>query len=225
MKQEITMNKRLQKYKYYFSVEGETEYNYLEWLQNKINEIGSCRVDFDVRIEKSPLKRMRGLSIIQKTPIWHFCDYESSGKEHVLQFRNTIDEMRESEKHKDVEYYLGYSNFTFDLWIILHKKDCNDSKSHRKHYIGDINEAFHEHFRTLRQYKQKDDFKRCLSKLTIDDVKAAIRRAKVIMRNRKAVDTPIRYSDCCYYSNNPSLAVHEIIEKILMDCGLFRQRG
>lgn len=26
---------------------------------------------------------------------------------------------------KDIKYQLGYSNFTFELWIIVHKTDCN----------------------------------------------------------------------------------------------------
>ena len=218
------MNKRLQTLKYYFSVEGETEYLYLMWLQDKINETGSCRVKFDAKIEKSPLKRTRGLPIIQTTEIWHFCDYESPDRKHVKQFENTIDEMIKSGKDKEVVYHLGYSNFTFELWMILHKKDCNGPKSHRKQYLEEINEAFEENFKTLRQYKQEKEFTRCLSKLTLDDVRVAVSRARAIMKNKKTADTPVLYKDYPYYSNNPALAVHEIIEQILADCGLNRKR-
>ena len=212
--------KRLPIRLYYFSVEGETEYWYLMWLQDKVNEEGSCRVKFDVKIEKSPLKRTRGLSIIQKTDIWHFCDYESPDEVHVRQFMNTMDEMIESGTHKQVKYHLGYSNYTFDLWIILHKKACNGPKADRRQYITEINNAFQEHFEDMHQYKHENNFKRCLSELTLENVKSAISRAQIIMNNRINSDEATQYRTFRYYKTNPSLAVHEIIAKILADCGL-----
>ena len=197
------------------------------WLQNEINEKlqetneqDSCRVKFIVKIEKNPLKYTRRLSLIQKTVIWHFCDYESHEEEHVRQFKKTIDKMKESEKNKQVAYHLGYSNFAFDLWIVLHKKACSGAKAHRRQYIRDINRAFQEEFEDMHQYKHENNFKRCLSKIALDDVKKAIERSKTIMNNLKRRDIPKEKYKGYYYKENPSLAVHEIIEKILIDCGL-----
>ncbi|WP_430162531.1 RloB domain-containing protein [Paenibacillus algorifonticola] len=60
---------------------------------------------------------------------------------------------------KQLKYHLGYSNFTFELWIILHKSECNASFSHRREYLKPINKAYDEHFTNLVQYKQEAKFK------------------------------------------------------------------
>lgn len=113
--------------KYYFSVEGETEKAYLKWLEKSING-SDCKysVSFSVKVQKDPLSFVKGLCIQEKTIIFHLCDYESDETCHQQQFERTMSRMRESEKQgKCVAYRLGYSNFTFDLWIVLHKMDCN----------------------------------------------------------------------------------------------------
>lgn len=57
--------------KYYFSVEGETEKWYLDWLQDLINNSdASCKVSFNSKVEKDPVKYVKGLSIQGKT-IFH----------------------------------------------------------------------------------------------------------------------------------------------------------
>jgi len=169
--------------KYYFSVEGETEKWYLEWLQRQINSccIASYRVLFDVKVEKDPVKRVKGMTVLAKTDIWHFSDYESLEPEHVKQFQSTITRMEQAQRLKQVKYLFGYSNLTFDLWMILHKKNCNDAKSHRRQYISDINQAYNEKFEDMHQFKHEDNFRRCLNQLTLENVNDAISRAKRIM--------------------------------------------
>ena len=82
---------------------------------------------------------------------------------------------------------LDYSNFTFELWIILHKTDCNGAKTHRKQYLPELNKAYDEKFEDLQEYKRENDFKRILKKLTIEDVISAVKRAEAIMkRNEKS---------------------------------------
>ena len=48
------MIKRKSTLKYYFSVEGETEQWYLEWLQEQINNApeAACKVSFNKQIQK-----------------------------------------------------------------------------------------------------------------------------------------------------------------------------
>lgn len=50
---------------YYFSVEGETEKWYLDWLQCQINANPNDRytVKLDGKIQKDPLARAKGLTI------------------------------------------------------------------------------------------------------------------------------------------------------------------
>ena len=211
------------KRKYFFSVEGETEQWYLEWVKNQINkeETATCEVVFDVKIEKNPVKRVRGMTIIGKTEVWHLSDYESDEDVHKEQFIETMDKMKEAQGIKQVKYFFGYSNLAFDLWIVLHKSNCNGPKSHRRQYLIDINRAYDEKFENMHQYKHEGNFKRCLSKLTLADVKEAILRAKTIMNNLAENQAQIRqYKGFSYYTENPSLEIWRILEKILQDCNL-----
>jgi hypothetical protein len=212
--------------KYYFTVEGETEQWYLQWLQNTVNAEPTSkyrRISIDCPIQKDPLKRAKSLVTLGKTEITHMFDYESNDEIHTTQFHTTMDRMKQSQSlGKSIKYQLGYSNFTFELWMVLHKTDCNGCLNHRKQYITFINIAYEENFENLDQYKHEDNFKRVLSKLTLDDVKNAIQRSKSIMqRNQDKGLVLQQYKGYRYYKENPSLSIWEVIEKILLDCGLF----
>ena len=65
------MIRRKSTLKYYFSVEGETEQWYLEWLQDQINHApeAESRVSFNKQIQKDPLKRAKSLAITDKVEI------------------------------------------------------------------------------------------------------------------------------------------------------------
>lgn len=210
--------------KYYFSVEGETEHWYLNWLQNTINAESDAKflVKLDCQIQKDPLIRVKKLTILGKTEITHIFDRESEDEIHVKQFQKVLDRMKAAQNMgKNIKYQLGYSNFTFELWIILHKADCNGSLTNRRQYLAPLNRAYGENFENLFQYKQEEQFKRILSKLTLADVRSAIQRSKVIMqRNRINGCVEHKYKGYSYYKENPSLSIWEAVEKILKDCGL-----
>ncbi|MCR4651629.1 MAG: RloB family protein [Lachnospiraceae bacterium] len=218
------MIKRKSTSKYYFSVEGETEYWYLEWLQEQINNSPQAanKVSFNKQIQKDPLKRAKSLAITDKVEIWHLSDYESSEPIHIHQFTETMNRMAETKKlKKQIAYKFGYSNFTFDLWMILHKMDCQRTFSHRKQYIAPINKAYSENFENMDEYKHEANFKRCLRKLTLENVIEAVNRSKNIMNtNRQKGYALHQYKGYSYYNENPSLMIWEIIEKILIDCKL-----
>ena len=136
-------------------------------------------------------------------------------------FHGILSEMKEAKTQKKITYELGYSNFAFELWMVLHKRDCNGPLSHRKQYLGPICQAFGEKFEDLDHYKQEVAFQRCLKKLTINDVRAAIHRADVITaQNEKDQNKLIRFKGYAYYPENPSLSVHEAVQMILTECGL-----
>ena len=182
------MVKRKPTNKYYFSVEGETEQWYLKWLQDTINntEDASCKVSIDCPVRKNPLKHAKSLTVTRKIKIYHFFDYESDEPIHVKGFQEALDNMKKAEKiGKQIKYRSGYSNFTFDLWIILHMTNCNASFSHRKQYITPINRAFREKFQNMDEFKEENNFKRCLNKMDLSNVIAAIDRAKKIMQRNQ----------------------------------------
>jgi len=209
---------------YHFSVEGETEKLYLDWLQKIINNELSAthKVSIKSKIEKNPLKRVKSMSVLTNMEITHLFDYESNEDVHTTQFKKTLDLLKESTKlGKQLKYHLGYSNFTFELWMVLHKADCNTSIVHRREYLNPINRAYTERFENLDEYKHEANFHRVLGKLYLSDVKKAIERAKAIMLRNQANDLLLHeYKGYKYYKDNPSLSIWESIEKILRDCGL-----
>ena len=211
--------------KYYFSVEGETEQWYLKWLQNTINDISERKynVKLDLKIEKDPLSRAKGITILEKTEIIHIFDKESEEPIHQDQFYKTLKRMKEAQNlGRQIKYQLGYSNFTFELWIILHKIDFNTPLNHRSQYFSFINRAYEEQFSNLDDYKRENNFKQILKKLTIYDVKEAIKRAKDIMNKNKENGYNLEnYKGYKFYKENPSLSIWGIIEKILYECGLY----
>ena len=210
--------------KYYFSVEGQTEKAYLDWLQNEINKHPDsvCKVSFDCVVQPDPVKRVKGITIAGKTDIWHLFDYESSDPEHTKRFVDTMDKMKKSEgMGKQIKYYSGYSNLTFDLWIILHKIDCFGAVPHRKNYLQHINKSYSTAFQSMDEYKETDNFRYCLSMLDLNSVIQAIERAKRIDQiNTENGYILHKYKSFSYFKENPALDIWIIIEKILKDCKL-----
>jgi len=179
-------------------------------------------ISIDCQVQKNPVKRAKSLVVTEKTEIWHLSDYESDEPIHVKQFRETMDNLKKAMGiGKQIKYQFGYSNLTFDLWMILHKTNCNGTFAHRKNYIDPINRAYGEHFENMDEYKHESNFKRCLNQLQLENVIDAINRAKSIMQRNKDNGYVLHeYKGYRYYKENPSLAIWEAIEKILADCGL-----
>ncbi len=84
-----------------------------------------------------------------------------------------------------------------------------------------IQQCFGEKFEDLDHYKQEAAFKRCLNKLTLDNVKSAIKRSKrIAAQNEKDQKKVVKYSGYSYYRENPALSINEVVEKILTECAV-----
>lgn len=213
--------------KYIFTVEGETEQWYLLWLRDRINECSGLKYDvsINVKVQQSPRKFYKAIVGSRMVEAFHICDIESNDPVHVEKFRNILSQMREASEVRNINYHLGYSNYTFELWMILHKRACNGSLGHRRQYLTYINQSFGEHYENLDQFKHEDNFKRCLSKLTLEDVKAAITRAEMITtQNYKDHRKEVHYRGYSYFMDNPSLSVHCIVKRMLSECGIIEMK-
>ena len=217
------MGDRKETKKYTFTVEGETEKWYLYWLRDQINACREAeyRVSIAASVQQSPRSYAKTVHAKSTPCITHLCDVEGGEEEHVRRFQTVLSELNAARREKKISYALGYSNFTFELWMILHKMDCSGPLTHRRQYLPRINRAFGENFENLAQYKEENNFKRCLSKLTLEDVHSAVSRAKVIMgRNQAEGKRVISHCNFKYYPDNPSLTIWESVAGILKDCGL-----
>ncbi len=108
----------------------------------------------------------------------------------------------------------------FDLWVILHKIDCNGKITNKEDYIKYLNQAYNEKFQSMKEYKCKDNFRHCLDKLKILDVIDAVKRAKFIMQENACNYILQEYKGYRYYTENPSLTVENIVEEVLNECGI-----
>ncbi|MDL2264683.1 RloB domain-containing protein [Synergistaceae bacterium OttesenSCG-928-I11] len=143
---------------------------------------------------------------------------------HVERFERALARMKEAARLKTVKYALGYSNLTFELWIVLHKSDCFAPLTHRGQYLPHINKAFGEKFEDLDHYKREADFKRILGKLTLDDVRDAVKRSASLMAQKCANNcTEQNCKGYKFYTENPSLSVGQVVQKILVECGLLNK--
>lgn len=216
------MSKRPQTKKFTLTVEGETEQWYFEWLMNQINawEGRSFDVSITAKVQQSPKRFYKGLNAKTTPKVFHICDMESNEPVHVEKFTGILSEMKEAKTQKKITYVLGYSNYAFELWMVLHKMDCNGPKIHRRQYLEPIRQAFGEQFEDLDHYKKEDAFKRCLGKLTLNDVKAAVARAEIITQNNENDKPLTKYKGYSYYPDNPALSIHEVVREILEECGV-----
>ena len=217
------MHEKLETKKYVFTVEGETEQWYLEWLGDQINkcETRKYNVAVDAKVQQSPKKYYKTINAKTVPRVFHICDMESNEPVHVDKFKNILAEMKDANTQKKITYRLGYSNFAFELWIVLHKRNCNGPLSDRKQYLHPINRAYGEKFENLDQYKHEDNFKRCLKKLSLDEVREAINRADVIMKNNeKDHKKLLQHKGYIYYQDNPALTVHEVVRMMFDECGI-----
>lgn len=211
--------------KYVLTVEGETEKLYFLWLRDQINNVEYRKYNVSIvpKVEQSPRSFYKGTNAKITPEVMHICDIESNDEYHESKFHNILKEMREAKKSKNIKYQLGYSNYTFELWIILHKKDCFGPLPNRKQYLGPIQRCFNEKFEDLDHYKNQDTFKRCLSKLSINDVITAIKRAEKISKHNKENNKLKTFSGYSYYYENPSLSINEVVKKILIECGIIEK--
>ena len=138
------------------SAEGETEKWYFEHLTKLVNESSDSiyKLKMKPKVKKSPKSFTKTFpALYGKINAFHICDYESNEDLHVRQFQDILTELKVSNKMKKVNYKLGYSNFSFELWMILHKKQQKGALPHRKNYLNSINDAYDENFQFLADYK------------------------------------------------------------------------
>lgn len=217
------MADRKENISYTFTVEGDTEKWYLDWLEKQINACSDAfyRVSITSKKEPNPMSYAKTVNRMTKPKVTHLCDVESNEPDEVKRFYAVLSELKEAKKEKKLQYTLGYSNFTFELWMILHKSDCNRVLTHKKQYLDLLNNAYGTDFLSLKRYKEKDEFAKCLNKLTLQDVCDAVRRADKLMAANERDDKPkTQYKGFSYFTNNPSLTIWEPIRDILKECKL-----
>lgn len=224
----MMMRNLKQSRKFYISVEGiNCEKMYFEHLAYLINHSTCSKynlaitprvaspMDFAKRnVQHSKEAQKKGT----KFPFIHIQDIEDYYNESFKnRFFALIDEIRQAEKEFGITYMLGYSNYSFEIWMLLHVADIDFAVQNRYSYLQLINRHFHREYKKLDEYKRENEFKTILSDyITLDSVFLAIERAHKI-QNRKE-GTIEEYRKFLFYHDNPDTTVHTIIQLIFDAC-------
>ena len=208
--------------RFYLSVEGETEKWYFEHLCRLINTSDKAQYKLTMKcdVEKEPLAMAKRLVIPKRTTIdvWHVFDFESESTQHRQNFQEALRQIKEANRlDKKLCYRSAYSNFTFDLWMVLHRQNVIHC-GHRKEYIRQINNAFGTDFQKMDDYKKETNFKAILSEISLDDIVRAVERAKVM--NEETDRRGARTAEHCgyvYRLDNPYTELYVPIESMLRE--------
>ena len=219
---------------YKISVEGENcEVLYFDHLQELINdyEPAKYKVSFDVK-PKNPLSfaKSRTTQYAKKgkktdgyIKFIHVQDIEDYYSQyHKNKFEKLIDEIEDAKKQCKISCYdLAYTNYSFDLWMVIHKYDLNTSVDDRHKYFHYINRGYNKNYQHMDDYKNYDEFLSVVSQIKIEDVITAVNRGHAIrnkhIENGDHLEVHNKFG---YYRDNPDMSIHLIIEFILKDCGI-----
>ena len=215
---------------YFLSCEGETERWYFEWLKNQINNDSRTKNKVDIKFKKlmpsAFAKSNAGTFTKDMLNDSIFCriqDIEDYNDEHIMKFHLLLKSTKEArQRYKKISFIIGYSNFTFEVWILAHKAKVREIVD-RAYYYQEINSAYNTAFINNDDYKHENNFKNLLKQLTLDDV------------IHKAIPECKRFVEKCYSDNpalkrelygfkyihaNPDTTLHDFIRSILEYAGL-----
>lgn len=214
---------RKQTKKYLILVEGQDEELYFKRLEQFINlcEDVKYKVSINIKVIRNNFSSFikKNSSISLNTVIYFVYDYE--GNEEYFK-KNVLSNIKSCRNiKKGMQFVLGYNNLSIELWMLLHKTMFKRSVIHIGDYLEFINRQFNEKIESINTFKQETDFKKCLSKITLDNVKKAVKRADKIMEDLKKDEQQMEYKGFRYYRKNPSLTTHEIVRIILSDCEIY----
>ena len=206
--------------------DGESEVAYFEKLQELINntEERCMNVKFNTSSSIHISKTVKSIRGIYGNDWFYIIDKESASKEHRNRFEAKLKEFKKIKKYdKKGKLLLGYSNIALELWLLWHKTNFSKPVTSAEDYWEPIRKAYHlNDIQRFETYKSDDVFKnRVLTKLTIEDVKDAIRRAENTEINNSSIETTRNMYGFEYYEINPSASIHRVVQYILEQVGLF----
>ncbi|MCD8119069.1 MAG: RloB family protein [Lachnospiraceae bacterium] len=217
----------------YMSVEGRNcETFYFAHLAELINQSGRNTYNLKIKsMVESPMSYAKRLAhkpteTMNRSgiPYFHIQDVEDYENEVFRgKFYGIIDEMEKAKKTFHIGYELGYSNYAFDLWMLLHVAgNINYTVTDRHAYLKLINRHFHRKYSRMDEFKKEEEFKKILEEfVTLDSVFQAIENARRIESvNVESGNKQENYKNYKFYHDNPATSVHEVVQMIMELCGV-----
>ncbi len=216
---------------FHISVEGiNCEKMYFEHLAKLINSSGRNTYNLKVAPRKmspmeyakrnayKPTEKRKGNKKIPYIHVQDIEDYYSDDQR--TKFYTMIDEIRTAGDKFGIIYELGYSNYAFELWMLLHVADMNYAVQDRYSYLAPVNRWFHRNYTSIDEFKSHEEFQDILDEfVTLDSIRLAISRAeKIVQKNGEDRKTKETYKGFTFFRDNPDISVHKVIQMIFEVC-------
>jgi hypothetical protein len=194
--------------------DGQQETMYLNHVAKLIKDFPRKVVKFNT-FEDLPHRLEKRYENYDSAAVFDFDHNDVEFKRNIEICDSLNKKLRPSKRREGRHIYHAYSSVNFDLWLILHKEDYNKSVSRNDAYISDVRRVFR--LKSTDDIKNEDVIKRILNQITLDDVKAAIRRADTIRKSKVKADGS-KIGNTTIYSN-PDFSIHEFLREVLEDSG------
>ena len=98
------MADRKENISYTFTVEGDTEKWYLDWLEKQINACSDAAysVSISSKKEPNPMSYAKTVNRMTKPKVIHLCNVESNDPDEVKRFQAVLSELNEAKKEKKI---------------------------------------------------------------------------------------------------------------------------
>ena len=216
---------RKEKFSPILTYEGDTELAYFEHLAQLIqSDENRC---FNLSFLKKDKSRSP-LILAQRTPMpyqvkwYHIIDKESDIETNRQAFLNVLSECKQVKKTKrNANLILGYSNVSFDAWILLHKMNSLPNVESQQEYWTHLQREFNlNNIQNYNQYKSAKNFQRVLKQITLQDISSAITKAYKIERANEENFNIQRHCGFEFFNENPAFSIHKVVEDILKEVKL-----
>jgi hypothetical protein len=111
----------------------------------------------------------------------------------------------------------GFSNYSFDLWLILHKIPFYRSVTSSAQYQVQLSQTYQL---SSSNSKSTDSMNKILSQIALSDVRHAIDNGKLIDQINQNGRTSHKTSRSISYYLNPDLSIHHFVEQIFIETGI-----
>jgi len=193
-------------------VEGQQESMYLDHLAKLLKDFPRIVVTFNTS-EGTAFELTKEYIEYDSACLFDF-DFNKVAFERNLATCESLNRKHKPGKRKSGKYiYHAYSNVCFDLWLLLHKKDYSKSVYKNDGYVDEVISAYGLPKGT--NIKNAKAISTILSQITLDDVRAAIQRARVLKESKDSNDAhKVNFTE---YYDNPDLSIHEFVSKVIDD--------
>lgn len=116
---------------------------------------------------------------------------------------------------KEHQIVLGYTNYCFDLWLILHKENYTQTVKSQDGYVNELRKVYG--LKKGANIKKKEQVEKIVEQISMEDIRFAISNAEKMTSDVKRIQnkTP-QGSD---YYDNPDTQLHIMLK------GLFQKAG